>query len=158
MFQVHLNRIATTDLKPYVLRERASQSSEIEHYHKEVHFSLYNSVKGENIHHQDDGNLAAAQESLVLRKNAARPIQNVDFYNGATIPKILNVLNISNLNLKLNPLFRILDVNSKELHVIDTGSTFFIFKVSADAKKEHIGFVTAAKGSQIRIFNTVNKI
>src|SRR6201990_2700237 len=146
--QLHGNEIATTDLKSSVLNERVSQSSEFEHC------PTYYSFKNKNLHCQN-GEKTVLEPALY--KNAAMPLENANFYKGTSTPKILNVLSMSTNNLKLNSLYHIFDVNSKQLYIIDSGSTLSCFKASEEDKKEPIGFLTAANGTKINIYDVQTK-
>ena len=146
--QLHGNEIATTDLKSSVLNERVSQSSEFEHC------PTYYSFKNKNLHCQN-GEKTVLEPALY--KNAAMPLENANFYKGTSTPKILNVLSMSTNNLKLNSLYHIFDVNSKQLYIIDSGSTVSCFKASEEDKKETIGFLTAANGTKINIYDVQTK-
>src|SRR6201990_2477073 len=134
-----------------VLNKRVSQSSEFEHC------PTYYSFKNKNLHYQNGETTVLETEPSALFKNAAMPFENANFYKGTSTPKILNVLSMSTNNLKLNSLYHIFDVNSKQLYIIDSGSTVSCFKASEEDKKETIGFLTAANGTKINIYDVQTK-
>ena len=94
-------------------------------------------------------------------------IENAPPCEMAALGNLVNIVNlrngkdteISNNNnngFNNNKLYRIFDINSKQLFLIDTGSTVSIIKASAEDKKDPIAYLTAANGSQIKVYNSVN--
>lgn len=153
--QVPSSEHANNDLNPIDLSEGASQSNENEYWYRGNLQSPGSSFKDKDMHSQLCDKSVNDQETLPPSPITAMLVENANSCDGAALPTMSNILHINkNFNTRL---FRVYDAISKELFIVDTGSTFSILKASAEDKNDPIGFLTAANGSQINVYNCVSK-